>query len=390
MGMLRAEIESLEQNGITGIALTRLGDPDVIALWFGEGDLVTPPFIRDAAKQALDDGHTFYSNPRGRPELRAAIQDYLGRLYDVDVDVERITVPGSSMLAITMAAQMTLSQGDHGLIVTPHWPNIDRAFQVTGATFSTVRQRWSKNGWTLALDDLRAALRPNTRALFLNSPCNPTGWVMSGNAQAQLLALCRERGVVIIADEVYHRTVFDADAAPSFLQLARDDDPVIVVNGFSKAFAMTGWRLGWMVTPRRYATQMAVLSECFNTGAPSFVQRAGVVALQQGDELVARLRAQYRAGRDTVMEILGAHPRIELATPEGAFYAFPRITGLGSSLTFVAGVLAEENVGLAPGYTFGPGSDEHFRLCFAQSPARLSVALQRIVSYIDRHAAALG
>ena len=390
MGMLRAEIESLEQNGITGIALTRLGDPDVIALWFGEGDLVTPPFIRDAAKQALDDGYTFYSNPRGRPELRAAIQDYLGRLYDVDVDVERITVPGSSMLAITMAAQMTLSHGDHGLIVTPHWPNIDRAFQVTGATFSTVRQRWSKSGWTLSLDDLRAALRPNTRALFLNSPCNPTGWVMSRNAQAQLLALCRERGVVIIADEVYHRTVFDADAAPSFLQLARDDDPVIVVNGFSKAFAMTGWRLGWLVTPRRYATQMAVLSECFNTGAPSFVQRAGVVALQQGDELVARLRAQYRAGRDSVMEILGAHPRIELATPEGAFYAFPRIAGLGSSLAFVAGVLAEENVGLAPGYTFGPGSDEHFRLCFAQSPARLHVALQRIVSYIDRHAAALG
>ena len=390
MGMLRADIEALEQNGITGIALTRLGDPHVIALWFGEGDLVTAEFIRDAAKQALDDGHTFYSNPRGRPELRAAIQHYLGRLYDVDVDVERITVPGSSMLAITMAAQMTLSQGDHGLIVTPHWPNIDRAFQVTGASYSTVRQRWSKTGWTLALDDLRAAVRPNTRALFLNSPCNPTGWVMPRAAQEELLAWCRERGIVIIADEVYHRTVFDGEVAPSFLQVAADDDPVIVVNGFSKAFAMTGWRLGWMVTPRPYATQMAVLSECFNTGAPSFIQRAGVAALQQGDEVVARLRAQYRAGRDAVMEILGAHPRIELATPEGAFYAFPRIAGLRSSLAFAAGVLAEENVGLAPGYTFGPANDEHFRLCFAQSPARLREALQRIVRYIDRHADTLG
>ena len=390
MGMLRADIEALEQNGITGIALTRLGDPDVIALWFGEGDLVTPDFIRDAAKQALDDGYTFYSNPRGRPELRAAIQHYLGRLYDVDVDVERITVPGSSMLAITIAAQMTLSHGDHGLIVTPHWPNIDRAFQVTGASYSTVRQRWSKTGWTLALDDLRAAVRPNTRAVFLNSPCNPTGWVMPRAAQEALLAMCRERGIVIIADEVYHRTVFDGEVAPSFLQVAADDDPVIVVNGFSKAFAMTGWRLGWMVTPRRYATQMAVLSECFNTGAPSFIQRAGVVALQQGDEVVARLRAQYRAGRDTVMEILGAHPRIELVTPEGAFYAFPRIAGLRSSLAFAASVLAEENVGLAPGYTFGPANDEHFRLCFAQSPARLREALQRIVRYIDRHADALG
>ena len=389
MGMLRADIESLEQNGITGVALKRLGDPSVIALWFGEGDLVTPDFIRAAAKQALDEGLTFYSNPRGRPELRAAIGHYLGRLYDVEVDVERITVPGSSMLAITMAAQMTLSYGDHALLVTPHWPNIDRAFQVTGATYSAVRQRWSAAGWTLSLDDLRAAVQTNTRALLLNSPCNPTGWVMSRTGQQALLEFCRERGIVIIADEVYHRTVFDAEVAPSFLQVARDDDPLIVVNGFSKAFVMTGWRLGWMVTPRRYATQMAVLSECFNTGAPSFIQRAGVAALERGDELVASLRAQYRAGREAVMEILAPHPRIELALPEGAFYAFPRIAGLKSSLAFVEGVLAEENVGLAPGYTFGPGNDEHFRLCFAQSPARLREALQRIVRYLDRHGAEL-
>jgi aspartate aminotransferase len=386
MGMLRADIEALEQNGITGVALKRLGDPSVIALWFGEGDLVTPAFIRDAAKQALDDGHTFYSNPRGRPELRAAIRHYLGRLYEVEVDVERITVPGSSMLAITLAAQMTLSHGDHALLVTPHWPNIDRAFQVTGARYSAVRQRWSSAGWTLALDDLRAATQANTRALFLNSPCNPTGWVMSRGAQRELLEFCRARGIVIIADEVYHRTVFDAEVAPSFLQVADEDDPVIVVNGFSKAFAMTGWRLGWMVTPRRYASQMAVLSECFNTGAPSFIQRAGIAALERGDEFVASLRAQYRAGRDTVMAILGTHPRIELAEPEGAFYAFPRIPGLRSSRAFVEGVLAEENVGLAPGDTFGPGSDEHFRLCFAQSPERLREALLRIVRYIDRHA----
>lgn len=391
MSMLRAEIEALEQNGITGVALTRLGDPKVIPLWFGEGDLVTPDFIRAAAKQALDEGYTFYSNPRGRPELRAAIVAYLARLYGVEVDVERVTVPGSSMLAITMAAQMCLSSGDHGLIVTPHWPNIDRAFQVTGASFGTVRQRWSASGWTLSLDDLRAAARPNTRALFVNSPCNPTGWVMSGDEQRELLAFCRERGIVIIADEVYHRMVYDGgEVAPSFLQVATDDDPLIVVNGFSKAFAMTGWRLGWMVTPRRYATQMAVLAECFNTGAPSFVQRAGVAALEQGEDLVHALREQYRAGRDTVMEILGGHPRIELAAPAGAFYAFPRVPGLRSSREFALGVLAEEDVGLAPGYTFGPGSDEHFRLCFAQSPERLREALTRIVRYLDRHGAEFG
>lgn len=385
MGMLRDEIEALQQNGITGVALKRIGDPAVIPLWFGEGDEVTPEFIRDAAKQALDEGYTFYGHTRGRPELREAIKAYCARLYGTEVDVERITVPGSSMLAITLATQMCLTTGLHALLVSPHWPNIDRAFAVTGATFDTVRQRWSPAGWRLDLDDIRAAARPNTRALFLNSPCNPTGWVMRRDEQAELLAFCRDRGIVIIADEVYHRTVFDGEVAPSFLQVAQDDDPLIVVNGFSKAFAMTGWRLGWMVTPRRFGAQMAVLSECFNTSAPSFIQRAGLAALSDGDAVVARLRAQYAAGRDTVMEILGAHPRIELARPEGAFYAFPRVRGLQSSLAFVEGVLAEENVGLAPGYTFGPGNDEYFRLCFAQSPQRLRLALERIVRYLDRH-----
>jgi aspartate aminotransferase len=385
MGLLRDDIEALEQNGITGVALPRIGDPSVIALWFGEGDLVTPAFIRDAAKQALDEGYTFYGHTRGRAELRAAISAYLARLYQVEVDVERITVPGSSMLAITMAAQMCLTSGLHALVVSPQWPNIDRAFAVTGAAFDCVRQRWSPAGWRLDLDDVRAAARSNTRALFLNSPCNPTGWVMPADEQRELLGWCRDRGIVIIADEVYHRTVYDREVAPSFLQVADPDDPVIVINGFSQAFAMTGWRLGWMVTPARYGTQMAVLSECFNTSAPSFIQRAGVVALERGDAVVADLRRQYAAGRELVMGMLGAHPRIELARPEGAFYAFPRIPGLRSSLAFARGLLAGENVGVAPGYTFGPGNDEHFRLCFAQSPARLEEALARLVRYIERH-----
>ncbi|MGE0482667.1 MAG: pyridoxal phosphate-dependent aminotransferase [Gammaproteobacteria bacterium] len=389
--MLREDIERLEQNGITRVAMTRLGDPAVIPLWFGEGDLVTPSFIREAAKQALDEGHTFYGHMRGRAELRTAIKAYLDRLYRIDVNPDRITVPGSSMLAVTMAAQMTLTSGLHGLIVSPHWPNVDRAFRVTGAHYDCVRQRWDAGrGWYLDLDDVRAALRPETRALFVNTPCNPTGWVMTTDEQRDLLTLCRDRGIVVIADEVYHRTVFDGDAAPSFLEIAADDDPLIVINGFSKAFAMTGWRLGWMVTPPAFVEQMAVLSECFNTSAPSFIQRAGVVALERGEDVVTELRGQYHAGRACVMEVLGDHPLLELAEPEGAFYAFPRVPGLASSLDFVRGVLAEENVGLAPGYTFGPGNESYFRLCYAQSGERLREALRRVVRYLERHAQALG
>jgi len=388
--MLREEIEALEQNGITGIALPRIGDPDVIALWFGEGDLVTPDFIRAAASQALDEGYTFYGHMRGRAELREAIGQYLNQLYGTTLEIERITVPGSSMLGITLAAQMTLSHGLHGLVVSPHWPNIDRAYQVTGATFDCVRQHRSDSGWDLDLDEVRHALRPNTRALFVNSPCNPTGWIMRPAEQRALLDLCRENGVVVIADEVYHRTVFDGQVAPSFLQIAEPDDPLIVVNGFSKAYAMTGWRLGWMVTPARFGQQMAVLSECFNSSAPSFIQRAGIAALEAGEPTVVRLREQYRQGRASVMELLASHPLIDLSQPAGAFYAFPRVRGLTSSRAFVEGVLREENVGLAPGYTFGPGNESYFRLCFAQSNARLREALERVTRYLDRHAEALG
>ena len=385
MDPLRPEIAALEQNGITRVALPRIDDPDVIALWFGEGDVVTEGFIRDAAKRALDDGVTFYSHTRGRQDLRDALKRYLDALYGVDLDPDRITVPGSTMLGIAIAAQMALGAGDHAIIVGPSWPNIESAYRTTGAEVEYVRQRLEGGEWHLDLDDVRAALRPRTRTLFVNSPCNPTGWVMPPEQQAELLEICRERNVLLIADEVYHRNVYDRDVAPSFLTIAKDDDPVIVANGFSKAWAMTGWRIGWVVAPARLAEKWAILSECFNTGATVFVQQAAIAALESGEEVVARLRAQYAGGRDIVTEVLGRCPRIELTEPTGAFYAFPRLRGLRSSLAFAEGVLAEENVGIAPGYTFGPGNEEHFRLCFAQSHERLREGLDRIVRYIERH-----
>jgi aspartate/methionine/tyrosine aminotransferase len=209
---------------------------------------------------------------------------------------------------------------------------------------------------------------------------------MPSAEQRALLDFCRRRDIVVIADEVYHRTVYSGDAAPSFLEVAQPDDPLIVVNGFSKAYAMTGWRLGWMVTPAGFGEQMAVLSECFSTSAPSFIQRAGVVALEQGEDFISAARERYRRGRDAVMRAFGEHPLIELTEPAGAFYAFPRIPGLASSDAFVNRLLDEENVGLAPGFTFGPGNDEHFRLCYTQSIERLEEALARVLRFVERHA----
>lgn len=385
MKPFRDEIETLEQNGITKVAFKRMGDPKVIPLWFGEGDTVTPDFIREATKKALDEGQTFYSHTRGRPELRAALKIYLDGLYGIDLDERRITVPGAAMLGVTIAAQMALGRGDHGLIVGPVWPNIAAVFRVTGADLTYVRQRLTENGWQLTADEIIEGVRPETRAIFVNSPCNPTGWVMSETEQRKLLDFARSEQVLIIADEVYHRTVFDGDHAPSFLPLARENDPLVVVNGFSKAWAMTGWRIGWVVAPLRHEIHWTALSECFNTTTNVFSQLGAVAALEQGEDFVAEQQRQFKRGRELVDAAFGNHSLIDYVSPEGAFYAFPRVRGCSDSLAFAEGVLAEEDVGVAPGYTFGPGNDAHFRICFAQSPERLEEGLARIVRYVERH-----
>ncbi len=382
MRTFRPDIEALEQNGITGVAMPRWPDPSVIPLWFGEGDTPTPTFIREAAKRALDAGDTFYVNTRGRVELRTAIKTYLDNLYNIDVHPDRITVPGSAMLGVTIAAQMALQAGDHGLIVSPYWPNIETVFRVTGARISTVRQQETDAGWSLNATDIIAALEPETRCIYVNSPSNPTGWVMAREQQRTLLDHCRAHGIVLLADEVYHRTVYDSDTAPSFLSIAEDDDPLIVVNGFSKAWAMTGWRIGWMVAPKRLAVQMATLSECFNTGATVFAQAGALAALESGEAVVRDLRAQYATGRQITLDILGSESTIQLTPPVGAFYAFPRIAGLTSSRRFAEQLLARHDVGVAPGYTFGPDNESHIRVCFAQSHQRLTEGLQKLVEFV--------
>lgn len=385
MGPIRDDIAALELSGITRIAAGSLGDSDVIPLWFGESDLVTPAFIRAAAKRALDEGLTFYTYPRGIPALREALQRYHRRLYGIDVHPDRITVPGSTMLTVVIALQCLVARGDEVILIGPYWPNVRNVCTMMGAGHVEVRLIESPERWRLDLDAVAAAITPRTRAVYVNSPSNPTGWVMSGEEQAALLALCRRHGLGLIADEVYHRNLLSGgEPAPSFLTLAGPDEPVFVLNGFSKAWAMTGWRLGWMIHPRHLVEPMAVLAECNNTGATVFAQFGGLTALEEGEGFVAEFNARCRHNADLVMAILGRHPRVRLTRPEGAFYAFPRIEGVADSLAFARRVLAEAKVGIAAGYTFGTGNESHVRLCFAISPGRLEEALGRIVGVLDR------
>lgn len=385
MNPIRSEILALEPSGIAKVAADYLDDPEVIPLWFGESDIVTPPFIREAAICALEAGKTFYGPTRGHVPVREAIERYLYRIYGVAVHPDRITMPGSTMLTVMITCQCLITPGDEVILIAPYWPNIRTVIEVLGGVPKEVRLEEGPERWHLDLGRVEAAIGPKTKAIYVNSPSNPTGWIMQPHEQAALLALCRRHGLALIADEVYHRNVFEGpDPAPSFLTLAQEDEPVFVLNGFSKAWAMTGWRLGWMVHPKSLATPMRVLSEVNNTGATAFAQYGGIAALEQGEAFVAEFRARTRHNRDLVMRMLGAHPRVRLLRPEGAFYAFPRIEGLKDSLAFCRRLVAEEKVGTAAGYTFGAGNESHIRLCFAISPERLELALERICAFLDR------
>ncbi|WP_425065676.1 pyridoxal phosphate-dependent aminotransferase [Reyranella sp.] len=364
--------------------MTVFGDPDVVPLWFGESDLVTPDFVRNAAAKGLQVGETFYTWQRGIPELRSALSAYTERLYRINCPVERLTVTTGGMQAILLTCQLLLDPGDNIVIVSPIWPNITSATKLVGGVPKYVAlDRTPTGGWTLDLQKIFDAVDDRTRAIFVNSPGNPTGWTMSTEEQAALLDFARKRGVWIMADEVYARLIYSKrpdgrQVAPSFLELAGPDDPVIVLNSFSKPWAMTGWRLGWLTHPAALGDQFAKLVQINTSGVPAFLQKGAVAALEQGDQFVHEMVERCRAGGELVFQRLSALPKVTIARPDAAFYAFFSVEGVSDTLAFCKTMAKQHKVGLAPGEAFGPGGQGNVRLCFASSAERLSKGLDRI------------
>ena len=380
----RDKITELRVSPIATISGLGMGDPEVVPLWYGEGDLPTPDFIGDAAAAALRAGHTFYTYKAGLPELRETIATYLSGLYGRAVGAERVAVTSSGMTALMLGAQALIDPGDNLVIVAPVWPNIAAAVSIMNGEPRLIGLDPAPGGgWRLDLEKLFAACDSRTRGIFVNSPSNPTGWVISPEEIAALLAFARKRGLWLIADEVYGRIVYGNRVAPSFLAAAEPEDRVIVVNSFSKSWAMTGWRLGWMVMPAELLPEFEKLIEFNTSGSPTFLQHAGIVAIRDGESVVGQFVARCRAGRDAAIEALQACRRVELARPEGAFYAFFRVAGMTDSIAFAKELLARTKVGLAPGIAFGPMGEGHLRLCFARDPQTIAAAVERLRPMLD-------
>jgi aspartate/methionine/tyrosine aminotransferase len=382
---IRPIIRELQPSGIGQVTALGLGNPDVLPLWFGETDLVTPPFIRDAAIKALEDGRTFYTNARGIQPLREAIAGFHKRTVGADIGLERITVPGGAMLAVVTALQMVCETGDNIVIVSPIWPNIFQAAKVVGAEPRLVRldEDWNAGRWHLDLDKLFDACDGRTKALFLASPGNPTGWMLTHEEQKTILEFCRARGIAILADEVYGTLVYDgAKHAPSFLSIADEEDAVFAINSFSKPWAMTGWRIGWLVHPKSVEPAAAAMAQCNNTGSTHFAQYGALAALSpEGDVFRGELLERCRKGRDVVQEWIGQQNRVRWLKPDGTFYGFLHVEGLKDSLRFCQQMVRNDKVGIAPGWAFSlgdPRDDSYLRICFAQDSARLAEALGRL------------
>jgi aspartate aminotransferase len=373
----------LSETPIAEVSMSVFGDPDVVPLWFGESDLVTPDFVRDAAAQALAAGETFYTWQRGIPELRAALSAYTERLYGIKCPPDRVSLTTGGMQAILLACQLLLDPGDNVVIVSPIWPNITSAAHLVRAETKYVAlERKPDGNWKLDLQKLFDTVDDRTRAIFVNSPGNPTGWTMTSEEQRALLDFARKRGIWIMADEVYARLIYTRAVAPSFLEIAGPDDPVLVLNSFSKPWAMTGWRLGWLTHPAGLGDQIAKLVQINTSGVPAFLQRGAIAALEKGDDFVKQMVDRCRAGGELVFQRLSGLPRVTISRPEAAFYSFFSVDGVTDTMAFCKKLAKEYKVGTAPGEAFAAGGQGNIRLCFASSAERLSKGLDRIESAI--------
>ena len=376
---IRKVINSLESSPIRKIANTAIGKKGVIPLYFGETDIPTPSFISEAMKDALDEGHTFYSANQGIPELVKTISKYTSALHKNHISPSRIMVTSAGMNALMIASEAIIDPKDKVICITPVWPNFMRCIEIMGGEVIEIPLIYSnsKNTWNLNIKEISKHIK-DVKAIYINSPNNPTGWMMNTEEQMEILELCRKNKIWIISDEVYERIIYDRSVAPSFLDLANENDLLMVVNSFSKSWAMTGWRLGWIVVPEGLLNIFEKLNE-FNVASPSSpAQYAGVTAINNGEDFLKKMINNLRSSRELTINFLSNLSRVILPYPEAAFYAYFQVKNISDSEKFCFEVLKDTGVGLAPGTSFGKGGGSWIRICYAKSPDLLNQAFDKL------------
>jgi aspartate/methionine/tyrosine aminotransferase len=376
--MARAAVRVLTASKIRELVNAGQGRDDLLTFWVGEPDQPTPDFIRKAGIDSIAAGEVFYTHNLGIPSLRRAVADYISRLHR-ETSADEVAIVSSGVSALMLASQLLVDPGDRVVEVVPLWPNLQEIPKILGATVETVALRFLPQGWRLDVQELLEKLKPGTKALYINSPNNPTGWTVTREEQRAILEHCRRHGIWIFADDAYERLYFgEGGVAPSFLHIGEPEDRLISANTFSKSWLMTGWRLGWLVVPAGLSADLGKLIEYNTSCAPVFVQRAGIAALKEGDPVIAHSLQRFRACRDFLVGELTRTKGIEAASPSGAMYAFFKVEGVTDSLAFCKRLVREHGLGLAPGSAFGPEGEGFVRWCFAASQERLAEGVKRL------------
>ena len=380
--MARDAVRALTASKIRELYNAGLGNPNVLPFWVGEPDEPTPDFIRKAGTDSIAAGELFYTHNLGIPELREALAAYITRLHR-RVSFNEIAVTTAGVNALMVASQLLIDPGDRVVQVVPLWPNLQEIPKILGATVETIALEFSPSGWKLPLEKLLGALKPGTKALYLNSPNNPTGWTVTAEELKAILERCRRHGIWIFADDAYERLYYgEGGVAPSLLDFSSDEERLISANTFSKSWLMTGWRLGWLVVPPGLSADLGKLIEYNTSCAPVFVQRAGIAAVKEGEPVIARTRYRFRKARDFLVNELKTLPRIKVAVPTGTMYAFFKVEGVKDSLAFCKDLVRDTGLGLAPGSAFGPEGEGFVRWCFAASEDKLADGVARLKSFL--------
>ena len=394
LASLRPEALAPATSGIVELFNLGRGRDDVIPLWVGEGDLPSPTFVREAARRSLEAGETFYSPQRGLRELRAAIARYMNRHYgDPDAteprfSAEQFSVTVGGMHALQIALRLVAGAGAEVIVPTPAWPNFAGALASTGAEPIEVPLVFAPvdgaHAWLLDHDRLAAAISPRTRAIVLNSPANPTGWTASIDDLKRVLALARLHGLWIVADEIYGRIVFEGARAPSFHDVMEPDDRILFVQTLSKNWAMTGLRVGWLEAPAALGPVIENLIQYSTSGVPAPIQRAAIIALDDGEPFIDEQMARTDASRRILCDGLGEIGGVRFARPRASFYLFCAIDGHADGHELAIRLLKEARVGVAPGTAFGTGAEPFLRICFARDPRQITEAVERLRGWMNR------
>jgi aspartate/methionine/tyrosine aminotransferase len=356
---------------------------NIIHLEIGEPDFPTPRHIVEAGKRALDEGWTKYGPTQGFPELREAIASYISRTRGITVGAENVcVVPGGKPIMYFLMTAL-LEPGDEVVFPDPSFPIYESLIHFLGATAVGVPVVESR-GFSFDLGTLRASLSDKTKLVILNSPANPTGGVIPKADIAEMAVMLRDRDLIVMSDEIYSRIWYE-DEPTSITSFDGMLDKTVLLDGFSKTYSMTGWRLGWGVMPTWLAAAVVQLMVNSNSCTASFSQRAGIAALEGPQDCVTAMVSEFRRRRDAIVKGLNTIPGFRCALPAGAFYAFPNVSGTKMGTKALADLLLNEaGVACLDGTAFGRHGAGHLRFSYANSLDNILEAIERIRRLADR------